>query len=59
MKECFGKIIKDSKKMEECRWCEFLEECKAINWQISTSEDEQPNAEDASDGIQDHSSISG
>ena len=41
MKECFGKIIKDSQKMEECRRCELLEECKALNWQSSVGNGEE------------------
>jgi hypothetical protein len=32
VKECFGKIIKDSKKMVECKYCELGEECIAVNW---------------------------
>ncbi len=32
VKECFGRIIKDSTKMAECKICELREECIAVNW---------------------------
>ncbi len=52
MKDCFGKIIKDSGKLDECRTCEYLEECKAINWPPSAPENGQDGTRQGSARIQ-------
>jgi len=31
-KDCFGTVISSLKKMKECARCEFLHECRAVNW---------------------------
>ena len=31
-KDCFGTVIASLRKMKECIRCEFLAECRAINW---------------------------
>ncbi len=52
MKDCFGKIIKDSGKLDECRTCEYLEECKAINWPPSVPASEQDDTKEGFTEIQ-------
>jgi hypothetical protein len=32
LKECFGHVIKDTRKLQECRGCEEREACRAIQW---------------------------
>jgi hypothetical protein len=32
LKDCFGHVIKDSRKLEECRGCEDREACRSIQW---------------------------
>lgn len=32
MKECFGRTITESSKLEECRTCELREACQAVQW---------------------------
>jgi hypothetical protein len=32
-KDCFGTVISSLKKMKECVRCEFLRECRAVNWE--------------------------
>jgi hypothetical protein len=32
MKECFGRTITDSDKLDECRTCELREACQAVQW---------------------------
>jgi hypothetical protein len=38
-KDCFGTVIASLKKMKECVRCEFLAECRAINWQAQEMEE--------------------
>ena len=32
MKECFGRTITESSKLDECRTCELREACQAVQW---------------------------
>jgi hypothetical protein len=32
VKECFGRVIADSGKLDECRGCEEREACQAVQW---------------------------
>lgn len=32
VKDCFGTVISTLHKMKECVRCEFLAECRSINW---------------------------
>jgi len=32
VKDCFGTVISTLHKMKECVRCEFLSECRSINW---------------------------
>ena len=41
-KDCFGTIIANLKKMKECVRCEFLAECRAINWRAQEEEETPP-----------------
>ena len=41
-KDCFGTVIASLKKMKECVRCEFLSECRAINWQAQAEAENTP-----------------
>lgn len=41
-KDCFGTVIASLKKMKECIRCEFLSECRAINWQAQEEAESSP-----------------
>ncbi|MCZ6696856.1 MAG: hypothetical protein O7A63_10000 [Acidobacteria bacterium] len=39
LKDCFGTVISNLKKMKECVRCELLVECRSVNWQEALSVD--------------------
>lgn len=42
VKDCFGTVISTLNKMKECVRCEFLAECRSINWSGGESDTAGP-----------------
>ena len=42
VKDCFGTVISTLHKMKECVRCEFLAECRSINWSGGESDTAAP-----------------